>query len=250
MDAPKKKAATGPVRAYKGADADMLTTLLVLLDAALAEQPALVQRRSRYTVPFLKALRKETADALEIDLGIDPRSARQEATGQVLTAAAEARHLLADFYQDLRDAYANNKPRLQELRAALGFRDHYATVRDEHQQALGQLLAQFDQAMTPALLAELTDPARGDISASLIADIRAQLAFYELNVTQENLKGTAVIITRELVEKFNALYRKVMQVARLGRSVFRLAPAKAARFSYSHSRRMLRGGQLNAPPTA
>lgn len=244
---PKKKKPQGPIRAYKGSDADMLTCGLVICDHAIFHQLALAGRRSRLTLPFIGDLRTDIAKALQKDLGIDPKAALLAATNNVTSAGTKIRDLFSDFYQDLRDGYAENKPRLNTISTALGFIDLYDAVRNNNQQAIGQLLAQFDQNMTPELLAELTDPDQADISATLIADIRAHSNFSELNVTQEGLKGTGVAITAEQIEKFNALYRRFMNIARLGRSLFRDQPALADKFSYSVTRRKLRGGQITRP---
>lgn len=243
----KKKKKQGPTRAYKGSDVDTLIIGLIICDNALAHQPQLVNRRSRLIPKFITDLRADIAEAIKDDLGLNPEAALLQATSNVLTTAAEIKDYLVDFYQDLRDGYARDKARFNTISAALGFSALYDAVRNDSQQALGQLIVQFDKNMTPELLAELTDPAKADISATLISNIRNNVNFFELNVTQETLKGTSAELTVAQIEKFNDLYRRYMDVARLGRSVFRRKPTTAEKFSYSQIRRKLHGGEISRP---
>ena len=162
-------------RVYKGTDAQALTTCLVQVDNLILVQPVLADRRSRYTPKLFVDLRQEVADALENDLGIDPRTAVQLLTGQLQTAQTSALGLLKSFYLDLRDAFvdSSDKTRLAELTALLGFRDHYRLAQSGNQQALSELLTTFNVATNDAALRTELEQDH-DIAPQIITDIKAQ----------------------------------------------------------------------------
>ena len=230
-------------RAYKGTDAQALTTCLVQVDNLILVQPALANRRSHYSSQFLGDLREEVATALEKDLGIDPGTAVLLLTGELKTAQTSALGLLKSFYLDLRDAFVDtaDKTRLTELIALLGFRDHYRLAQTGSQQALGQLLTTFNVATNDATLrTELEKAIR--LSPSLIADIKAKSKFYQLDASQEQGKSNVPAITDATLTRFNSIYRRVQAVARLARDLFQDQPTEADKYSYSVIRRRMTGG--------
>ncbi len=241
----KQKKDNGPKRTYQGGDAVMLTVCLVILDAAAeAEiQPLLQARRSKLTPKSLTDLRQEVANALQQDLGLNPTTIVQELTQGVLRSQDAAQLAFSQFNVDLKGAFPGRPkaPRLLELRALLGLRDHLADVQGSKQQALSELLAKFVQATNdPALRAELQDTL--DISATVIDAVRAQAGFAQLDAAQELGKGKTPVITDATITRFNDLYTRVQVVATLARSVHQTQPATADRFSFSAVRRKMTGG--------
>lgn len=256
METPKtpksRKKNTGPKRKYQGGDAVMLTASLVILSAAAeAEiQPTLQARRSRLTPKALDALKQEVTDALEHDLGLNPTTIVQQLTQGVLQSQDLAQKAISQFNTDLKGAFPGQPkaPRLQELRATLGLRDHLTAVQGNQQQALSELLAKFVQATNDATLrAELENDL--DISAAVIDAVRAQAGFAQLDAAQELGKGKAPVVTAATIAKFNDLYARVQAVASLARSVHQEQPATADRFSFSAVRRKMTGGAA-APAAA
>lgn len=230
-------------RVYKGTDAQALTTCLVQVNNLILVQPVLADRRSRYTPKLFVDLRQEVADALENDLGIDPRTAVQLLTGQLQTAQTSALGLLKSFYLDLRDAFvdSSDKTRLAELTALLGFRDHYRLAQSGNQQALSELLTTFNVATNDAALRTELEQDH-DIAPQIITDIKAKSKFYQLDAAQEQGKSNVPAITDATITRFNSIYRRVQAAARLARDIFQLQPTEADKYSFSLIRRRMTGG--------
>ena len=242
---PTRKKSTATKRDYQGSDVVMLTAALVILGTAAEAdlQPALQARRSKVTPAAITALRQDVTDAIKDELGLNPTTIILQLTQGVRTSQDLAQRALSQFNVDLKGSFPGQPkaPRLAELRAILGLRDHLPAVQKNYQQALTELLAKFVLATDDATLrAELENDL--DISPAVIDAVRAQANFAELDVTQETGKGQARTITDAIIRKFNDLYARVMVIARLGRSVFQEQPPTADRFSFSAIRRKMTGG--------
>lgn len=241
----KKKQDNGPKRKYPSGDAVMLTACIVILDTAAETgiQPLLQARRSRLTPTVIADLRQEVANALQTDLGLNPTPLVQPFTQGVLQSQDAAQRALGQFNVDLKGAFPGQPkaPRLLELRALLGLRDHFAAVQSDNQQSLSELLAKFVQATNDApLRTELQTTL--DISPVVIDAVRAQAGFAQLDAAQELSKGKTPVITDATVARFNDLYTRVQVVASLARSVYKGQSATADRFSFSAVRRKMTGG--------
>ena len=217
------------VRLYKGSDVAMLTGISTLMQTAIANQPAIQQKRPTYTLIFLTATNNEVEAVIQSHFGVDSAASLKKATNTLTGIHKVAYEDVSFFNVQLKQDFADNKTRLTELRKKLGFTQHFAKAKD--QASIIELLYAFKQNLTKQDEDEII---AAGMDKNLIERIKEYAdALKNANVTQETLKGSSKTVTAETVNTFNNIYTKVKKIAVICAGIFKDDAALKSQFSYS-----------------
>ena len=218
-------------RKYTGKDVEMLSACATIIEQATIHKTTLVSKRANWADPFLPNLQTRIDGAFANYLGIDNAKQMRAATQVILNLQETALELLAEFKVQIEEDFKTDTVRRDEVLTQLGFTAHHKNAQSRDQEALIQLLLQFNLNMTNDLKTEIT--AKG-LALQTITDIITQAdVLNNANITQETLKGGRKDITQEALTEFNGIYNEAISVARISAKFFKKDPAIKNKFSYS-----------------
>ena len=217
------------VRLYKGSDVAMLTGISTLMQTAIANQPAIQQKRPTYTLKFLTDTNNEVELVIQSHFGVDSAATLRQATDTLIGIQKNAYEDVSFFNVQLKQDFGDNKIRLNELRNKLGFNQHFAKAKT--QGGIIELLFTFYQNLTKTDQDEI-------IAAGMDKNLVDRIIGYantllKANITQETLKGSSKTVTAEMVITFNNIYTKVKKITLICASIFKNDAALKSQFSYS-----------------
>jgi len=199
-------------RIYKGKDVEMLTVVSTLVEAAIAHQDFLVQKRSIWASPFFDNLKKRVDTIFKTHLGIDSAKDMRQSTQALLGIQKNATKDLALVKVQVEEDFKKDKPRQTEILKQLGFTAHLKDVQNKDQEALISLLYMFKTNL-PGLRAEME--AKGTDKTSLDAIVAYADTLKNANVSQETFKSSKKTITADALADFNGIYSDVISVCRI-----------------------------------
>ena len=220
-------------RVYTGGDASMLTALAVIMGVATtpAIKTFLKSKRSNWTDASLKALSDAVTAAFKDVLGIDGLGNQTKASKELYKAMEEVLPKLTSFKRQVEIDFDDDN-REKEILNSLGF-GLWKKVQTGSQEALVELLATFDENMTPALQTEITT---AGTDVAYITSIRSYAAtIRDKNIAQEGKKGERKTITNDGIVQLNKVYNDVMKVAKTAAILYTETNDKltAEKFSYA-----------------
>ena len=238
-------------RNFKGSDAEMLTAISTITQAAIENQAALAAKRASWADPFFTNLKTEIDDVTKTYLGADSVKDLRKATQTIEAIQATALGNLEEIKVQVERDFRQDKTTRDELLNELGYAAFFKAAAKKDQNALVQLLFRFKQGLTPDVQAQLTE--KGIDAGTLTTLIGFADVLNNANVTQETFKSNRKISTQAAVNALNDVYGKAMDVAIIAAKLFKGDAAKQARFSYSRAMKAQQGGpkatgKTPAPP--
>jgi len=182
--------------------------------------------------PFIDDLETRINTAINKHLGIDAKKLQKLATGDIHVLQKEAGDKLALFKTVLTVNFNGNKDRLQWILDILGFSRHLKDTQNNDQEGLIQLIAQFNENMTPELITEITDTGMAENIITGITDMAENVR--DADVTQEKLKEDSKTHTETAVKEFNEIYDIIIGICKVGHKLFKSDKLKAEHFSFAH----------------
>jgi hypothetical protein len=235
------------IRAFKDKDEDMLTGCAVIIEQANNHKTFLISKRSAWADPFFAGIKTIIDDAFLNILGIDNAKERRQATQTLNGIQKIALKDIAEFKVQLDVDFSSNKIRLKEIHTELGFSAYLKKAQQRDQEALVSLLYTFKQNMTIDLKAEIT---AAGTDAPIITAISAYAqTLKDANITQETFKGSAKELTQEGIIALNAIYNKVIGIAKIAYKFYKDDKAIRDEFSYSKTIKKLNFHPNPVPPT-
>lgn len=220
-----------PRRIYKGADAEMLTAISSITEAAIEYKTELQAERSNWADPFFTTLKDDIDDIIHDNLGIDSAKDLRLSTQALKLIQTPALDDLVSFKKQLERDFRADKTTLNEYLIQFGFTDFFKAAYNQDQEALVQLLFQFQTNMTPATQAIIV--AKGASAVRITRIIGYAETLKNANVSQETFKSGRKTITAETTNTFNTIYSRVMDVAVIAADLFKKDKAKQSRFLYA-----------------
>jgi hypothetical protein len=211
--------ATTLKRTYTGKDVDMLTAAETIIDQAIIHKPFLITKRATWVDPFFPDLKAQINSAFQNFLGIDNAQQMRAATQLLIGFQSTALNDLAEFKVQIMEDFKSNKVRRAEILTLLGFTSQLKKAQNKDQEALIELLYQFQQNMSTTLQTEITTAGMSPIIFTTITGYATTLK--NSNITQETLKGNRKVISQAGVTEFNAIYAKVISIAKIASSFFK-----------------------------
>ncbi len=220
-------------RVYNGGDASMLTALAVIMGVLnnATIKTFLKGKRSNWTDAYLKNINDAITAAFKDVLGIDGLGNQTKASKELYKAMEEVLPKLASFKKQVEIDFEDDN-REKQILDSLGFK-LWKKVQSGSQEALVELLASFDENMTPALQKEITD---AGTDVAYITSIKTYAAtIRDKNITQEGKKGDRKTITADGITQLNKVYNDVMKVAKIATTLYTETNDKltAEKFSYA-----------------
>lgn len=138
---------------------------------------------------------------------------------------------MVDLNVQLSVEYATDKESLKIVSDTLGMTAWYKQAQNKNQEALISLLYMFKTNLSDELKTEII--AKG-IPQSLLESITGYAnTLKQANITQELAKGNSKEISHEGQDELNAIYQKVIGVAKIASRFFVDNKVKKELFSYS-----------------
>ena len=231
-------------RNYKGSDAEMLTAIAAIMQAAIDNQAELVAKRASWADPFFTNLKTAIDTAAQTYLGADSVKDLRKATTTIAEIQEAAISGLTETKVQIERDFRQQKPVRDELLNELGYKEFFRAAYDKDQGALVQLLFRFKQALTPGVQGQLT--AKGVDAGTLTSITGFADVLNNANISQEAFKGSRKSSTQAAVTAFNEIYNKVIDVAVIAAMFFKGDKAKQARFSYAQVLKTQQGGAKSA----
>ena len=218
-------------RNYQGKDVDMLTTCVIIIENALANQDFLISKRKTWEPPFFDKLKDNINTVIEKHLGLDNAAQMRKATKVVIKIQSKALYDLAEFKIQIQEDFKADKQKRDEILKILGFTDFLKMAQDKDQEALIQLLYCFTTNLEAHLRTEIVEKGMDETTIDNILSYAQELS--TANISQETFKGTRKIVTQETITEFNATYDEVISVAKIARNFFKEKPSMQDLFSYN-----------------
>lgn len=232
-------------RNYKGSNAEMLTAIAAIVQAAIDNQTELAAKRASWADPFFPNLQKEIDDAVKTYLGADSAKNLRQSTAVVEQIQTAAISDLTEVKVQIERDFRKNKTTRDELLNALGYKNYFTAARQKDQGALVQLLYRFKQSLTPAVQTQLTANGIDASTLTAIAGFANQLN--TANVSQESFKSSRKTSTDAAVTALNAIFNKAMDVSVIAATLFKSDKAKQQRFNYTKVLKAQQGGGQTTP---
>ena len=228
-------------RVYKGTDAQMLTAINTIVQAAIDNQKTLVARRASWADPFLPDLQTEIDTVTQTYIGVDSAKDLRTATQLVTQIQAGAIDALEEVKVQIERDFRDDKTTRDELLNELGYTACFKAAYRKDQGALVNLLLRFKKSLTPDVQTQLTG--KGTDAGTLTAITGYADTLNNANISQEGFKSSRTSSTQTAVAAFNNMYNKVMDVAVIAAKFFKDSPATQLRFSYSKVLTAQQGGE-------
>lgn len=225
-------------RLYAGKDVEMLMVAAVMLQHAIANKSFLISKRTVWADPFFDNLVLMVNDAFSKILNINDAKSLRDATQALLSIQKNALDDLVELKVQLEVDFEEQPQMLKNIFSDLGFTTYYSDAKKKRdQEALIQLLFKFDGGLTTKLRLDI-------VTAGTSADLLDNIVGYakvlrDANVTQETAKDLRKDVSDEKVSELNAIYKKVIGVARIASTFFKNQPLEKAKFSYSGNLKQL-----------
>ena len=97
-------------RAYKGSDAEMLTAIDIIVQAAIDNQKTLVAKRASWADPFLSNLQTEINTVTQTYIGVDSTKDLRTATQLVTQIQSGAINALEEVKVQIERDFRDDKP--------------------------------------------------------------------------------------------------------------------------------------------
>lgn len=232
---------------YNGSHVEMLTVGDVVCQNALDQMTVLQENDTNITPTVVNTLQSDITKNLGRLLGTDKAKSLRIKTQEINKVQMLALPAL-QFVKDRVDAkYKDDKTQHDEILNSLGFNTYHATARKGDQEALVQLLFCYQQNLTRSLKEELQ--LKGIPEAKLDAPLDFAQTMHEANTAQEFEKVQKLQVTDEMIQDLNAIYARVIDICKLGFTVFKGDPVKQRMFTYTHLLNTLNNkGKNNTPP--
>ena len=170
-------------------------------------------------------------DAYGKHLNIDNAKELKNATKALNAIKEPAKDDLSEFNVQLKNDFKNNKSRLNEIKAALGFNAYYSKASTGVQSALLNLLYQFKNNMTDELAAEINGKGMNPV---LIPNIKGYAETLKAaNVTQESAKKNRPKTSEASIIALNEIYNTVISICEIVYNIFKKDPVKQNMYSFT-----------------
>jgi hypothetical protein len=222
---------TIPVRKYSTKDVDFLITSDTIINSAIANQPFLATKRSTWTVSYFQDIETQIENAIQTYLGIDNAKQLRDASQTVYAIVTPANTILSEVKVQIEEDFKDTPTQKTEILNTLGYTTYFASARRGDQEGLINLLYQFKTNLTPQLATTIVN--KGTAQASLDEIISYADQLKNANVIQESAKGTRKEITAEAITEFNAIYDKIISIARIATKFYKDNKPLADQFSFT-----------------
>jgi hypothetical protein len=223
METPKTK--------YNVKTVDFLIASDTIINSAIANQPFLATKRSPWTVSYFQDIKTEIENAIQTYLGIDNAKQLRDASQKVYAIVTPANTILAEVKVQIEEDFKDTPTQKTEILNTLGYTTYFVSARRGDQEGLINLLYQFKTNLTPQLATTIVNKGTAQASLDQIIDYADQLK--NANVTQESAKGTRKEITAEAIAEFNAIYDKIISIARIATKFYKDNKPLADQFSFT-----------------
>lgn len=218
-------------RYYKGSDADMLTVISLIVQAAKDYEEELAARRPSWARPFFSNLQKEIDLVVKTYMCTDSAKNLRLSTQLLQQIHVAAINNLEEIKVQIERNFRKDKVTRNELLDELGYQKLFKTARKKDQSALVQLLYRFKQALTPDVQEQLT--AKGINPDALTTVIGFADMLHNANVSKEAFKDSYKSSTDAAIIAFNEIHGKVMDMAVIAVKFLKHDEVKQERFNYS-----------------
>jgi hypothetical protein len=218
-------------RSYSTKDVDMIVASEIIINSAIANKIFLQSKRSTWADPFFQNIKTQINTAAQTHLGVDNALQLRQATHVVLSIQANALRDLAEVKIQIIEDFKETPTQQAEILTQLGFSTYHAKAQKRDQEALINLLYQFQTNLKPALKIEIVS--KGTAQASLDAIVAYAITLKDSNVTQEGTKGTRKEITQEAIIEFNSIYSKIVSITKIAAKFYKDNPALSQQFSFA-----------------
>jgi plasmid maintenance system antidote protein VapI len=220
-----------PIRKYKVKDVDFIITADTIIDAAIKKQPFLVTKRATWSVDFFKEIKQLIEKATQDHLGVDSSKKLRDASQTVYTIVNQAKVLLAELKVQIEEDFKDNKTQQQEILNNLGFTSYNTAAKTGDQEAMINLLYQYKKNLTPELANTIVSKGTAQQTLDEINTLADQLK--TANVFQESNKGERKEVTAQAINDYNAIYDKVISIARIASKLYSKDKASSDQFSFN-----------------
>lgn len=218
-------------RNYHCKDVEMLIASRTIAMSFKAHISELSVTRPAWTAAYADDLAARIDSVISSNLGTDARKGLRGATASLMALEIPAKKDLSFFKLQVSEDFSKDLARRDEILRLLGFSDLPIKISLASQEELVQLLFEFKTNMTEALRGEIIGKG---ISPVLIDNILGYAEnFAKANVAQESAKGSAKLITGDMVDAFNAIHGEIMGICKIASAYYSLEPDKKEFFSFS-----------------
>lgn len=203
-------------RKYKAKDVDMVIAISTIISNAKGNQKFLQTKRSTFTLEYFTRIETEIDVAIQKYLGADNARDLRHATISLYAIQQEALTLAGEIKLQILLDFGDDAP---ELLNNLGFTTYWQRARKKDQEALIDLLFRFKTNLTPELRARMI--AHGTMAADIDNLIAKADLLKVTDASQEFQKMHRPLATEEAIMAFNAIYSKVMSVAKMATVFFK-----------------------------
>ena len=233
-------------RQYRIKDVDMLIVASTISDAAIAHKSILQANRSTWADPFFDDLKNDIDTAIQTHLGVDATKDLRLATIAINQLQTTAIYDLALLKVQISEDFKDNPIRKVEILNELGFTTFLKSAQRKDQEALINLLFQFKTNLSPSLRNEIVTKGTADTLLTKIINYADNLK--SADIIQEGTKGTKKVITFEAITDFNAIYNRVISVAKIASKIFKESPAIQQQFTFKRVARNINAYKSNTNP--
>jgi len=196
--------------------------------------------RPQWADPYCNDLATRIHKTYTQCLGFDKTKSLRELTDQLKTTHLEATKDITLFIKMLKIDFAGDPKRQKSIILTLGLDTFPVPVKSDQeimiqllytfQEIMIQLLYTFQENMTTALTSELTGKG---IPSALINKINTHTDIMKgLDVRQETAKTEKIVLTAEAQTELNAIYKEVIGICSIARTVFGDHPEIQQKFSF------------------
>lgn len=215
-------------RMYQGTDASMTETARTIYNLVLQDLPTFSSINARFTEAFVADFLNQINAADQVVTDAETASALAVETEQVLTAMDSARLLYNRIKNHALWAFPQSAATVKEF--TNGYR--------EASRVQAQMIVFLDTLENVAQkhIADLTDPNKGGMPASLLSDIATvREALQQKNTQQEFKKKERPVLTETRINTLNTCYLTMASINSTAQIVFYNQPAKRAQYVYKAS---------------
>jgi hypothetical protein len=233
------------VRNYKMKDVDMLLASSIIVEAALAHKVFLQSKRANWGGTFFEDLQAEVNQVIQDVLGIDNAKALRLASQENTKFRKIIKSLLAEVKVQIEQDFKHNPVLKNEILQQLGFASYYKGVLKNNQEALINLLFQFQNNLTETLKTTIVN--LGTPIDSLEQMVSYAMIYKNIEVKQETEKGVRGVNSHQKVVAFNIIYDKVIGLSQIARTLFKNNPEIQSQFSFNKTTKKLHSSTKSQP---
>jgi hypothetical protein len=209
----------------------MLIAALTVADHFEQEKETFVNEMPAWSDPFIADFRATVELILTEYFGSSSREELQEQTNLVNELTEKAKDDLEMVKTQIERGFRNDLKEQQSIIQQLGFRAYWSKAsRNNQSEMIGLLLtfsSHLDEAMRTKLEQHQVNPGR-------LTNIMGYAdTLNQANITQESLKGSSKLDTKESISALNDAYAQAMDICAIGKSLFKHEPVKRELFVFS-----------------